>query len=182
MALQLSGQISAGNINREFSKQYSSYMSLWNARNGRYGSINTQSARYPTNGISKTNSGYAFSDWYGYNHSARQASIGLKQRERNSDADTRAWQFRYDGTALGQNWQWGTTSIRNWFYVPIGNRVDVYFDNNISWGSSWTTQRRAIYSNQRGYLLNVYEPARNYRNYSGIYVQSSEQITIFNDG
>ena len=82
MALQFSGQISTGNINREFGKQYSSYMSLWNARNGRYGSINTQSARYPTNGISKTNSGYAFSDWYGYNHSARQASIGLKQRRK----------------------------------------------------------------------------------------------------
>ena len=95
MALQFSGQISTGNINRELGKQYSSYMSLWNARNGRYGSINTQSARYPTNGISKTNSGYAFSDWYGYNHSARQASIGLKQVERFVDADTRAWEFRY---------------------------------------------------------------------------------------
>jgi len=181
MTITLSGQIAAGNIGSEFGRTYSSYMSMWNARNGRYGSINSQSARYPTNGISKTNSGYAFSDWYGYRHNARQASIGLKQVERLVDADTRAWEFRYNGTALGQNWQWGTTSIRNWFYVPIGNRVDVYFDNNISWGSSWRSQRRAIYSNQRGYLLNVTERASTYRNYSGIYVQSSESITIFNE-
>ena len=181
MTITLSGQIAAGNIGSEFGRAYSSYMSMWNARNGRYGAINSQSARYPTNGISKTNSGYAFSDWYGYRHNARQASIGLKQQERFVDADTRAWEFRYNGTALGQNWQWGTTSIRNWFYVPIGNRVDVYFDNSIGWGSSWRSQRRAIYSNQRGYLLNVTERASTYRNYSGIYVQSSEQITIFNE-
>ena len=89
--------------------------------------------------------------------------------------------IRYDGTALGQNWQWGTTSIRDWFYVPIGNRVDVYFDNNISWGGSWQEATRQIYSNQRGYLLNVRERASTYRNYSGVYVQSSERITIFNN-
>jgi hypothetical protein len=181
MTITLSGQIRSGDINAEFGRVFSSYMSMWDARNGRYGSINTQSARNPLNGISKANSGYAFSDWYGYSHSARSASIGLKQQERYVDADTRAWEFRYDGTALSQNWQWGTTSIRNWFYVPIGNRVDVYFDNSIGWGSSWTTADRRIYSNQRGYLLNVREPARTYRNYSGIYVQSSEQITIFNN-
>jgi hypothetical protein len=181
MTITLSGQIRSGDINREFGRVFSSYMSMWDARNGRYGSINRQSARNPLNGISKANNGYAFSDWYGYDHSAQQASIGLKQQERYVDADTRAWEFRYDGTALAQNWQWGTTSIRNWFYVPIGNRVDVYFDNSIGWGSSWTTADRRIYSNQRGYLLNVREPARTYRNYSGIYVQSSEQITIFNN-
>jgi len=101
MTITLSGQIAAGNIGSEFGRTYSSYMSMWNARNGRYGSINSQSARYPTNGISKTNSGYAFSDWYGYRHNARQASIGLKQVERLVDADTRAWEFRYNGTALG---------------------------------------------------------------------------------
>ena len=181
MTITLSGQIAAGNIGSEFGRTYSSYMSMWDARNGRYGSINQQSARNPRNNISKTNSGYAFSDWYGYRHNARQAAIGLKQRESRADADTRAWEFRYNGTALSQNWQWGTTSIRNWFYVPFGNRIDVYFDNSISWGSSWTTADRRIYSNQRGYLLNVSEPARTYRNYTGLYVQSSEQITIFNN-
>jgi hypothetical protein len=181
MTITLSGQIRSGDINAEFGRVFSSYMSMWDARNGRYGSINRQSARNPLNGVSKTNSGYAFSDWYGYNHAARQASIGLKQAERRVDADTRAWEFRYDGTALGQNWQWGTTSIRDWFYVPIGNRVDVYFDNNISWGGSWQEATRQIYSNQRGYLLNVRERASTYRNYSGVYVQSSERITIFNN-
>lgn len=180
MTLTLSGTIAAGNINQEFGRNYSSYMSIWNARNGSYGAINSQSARHPTNGISKTNNGYAFSDWYGYQHNARQAQIGLNQIERFVDADTRAWEFRYNGTALSQNWQWGTTNLRPWFYIPIGNRLDVYFDNNISWGSSWRTAFRGIYSNQRGWLLYVNETASTYRNFTGIYVQSSESITIYN--
>ena len=41
MTITLSGQITAGNIGSEFGRAYSSYMSMWNARNGRYGSINT---------------------------------------------------------------------------------------------------------------------------------------------
>ena len=180
MTLTLSGQIAAGNISQEFGRAYSSYMSIWHARNGRYGSINSQSARYPTNGISKTNSGYAFSDWYGYRHNAVSATINLFQSERRADADTRAWEFRYNGTALGQSWQWGTTNIRGWLRIPFYNRLDVYFDNSISWGSSWSTAFRAIYSNQRGWLLRVNEPARTYRNYSGLYVQSSEDISIYN--
>ena len=180
MTLPLSGQITAGNINQEFGRSYSSYMSIWNARNGRYGSINGQSARYPTNGISKTNSGYAFSDWYGYRHNAVQATIGLDQVERFVDADTRAWEFRYNGTALSQNWQWNTTRIRRWFYVPVGNRIDVYFDNNISWGQSWRTQFRAIYSNQRGWLLRQNVRPTAYTNYTNLFVQSSELITIYN--
>jgi hypothetical protein len=180
MTITSSGQITAGNIGSEFGRTYSSYMSMWNARNGRYGAINSQSARYPTNGISKTNSGYAFSDWYGYRHNARNAAINLFQTESRADADTRAWEFRYNGTALGQSWQWGTTSIRGWLQIPFGNRIDVYFDNSISWGSSWTTAFRAIYSNQRGWLLYVNEAARTYRNYTNLFVQSSENISIYN--
>ena len=180
MTLTLSGTIAAGNINQEFGRAYSSYMSIWDARNGRYGSINPQSARYPTNGISKANNGYAFSDWYGYRHDARSAEINLFQSERNADADTRVWEYRYNGTALGQSWQWGTTNIRGWLRIPYGNGLDVYFDNSIGWGSSWTTAFRAIYSNQRGWLLRVNEPARNYRNYSRLYVQSSENVSIYN--
>tara|TARA_B110000091_G_scaffold71313_1_gene78652 strand:- start:445 stop:993 length:549 start_codon:yes stop_codon:yes gene_type:complete len=180
MTLQLSGQITAGNIGRELGKTYSSYMSMWNARNGRYGSINSQSERNPLNGISKTNSGYAFSDWYGYMHNARQGQLRLKQRELYADADTRVWRFRYDGQDLGQSWQWGTTSLNPWFYMPVGQRATVLFDNGISWGNSWQTADRRIYSNQRGYLLNVREPARTFRYYQSVYIQSSEIVSITN--
>jgi hypothetical protein len=180
MTLTLSGTIAAGNISQEFGRAYSSYMSIWHARNGRYGAINGQSARHPTNGISKANNGYAYSDWYGYRHNAVSATINLFQSERRADADTRAWEFRYNGTALGQSWQWGTTNIRGWLRIPFGNRMDVYFDNSISWGSSWTTAFRAIYSNQRGWLLRVNEAARTYRNYTNLFVQSSENISIYN--
>ena len=180
MTLTLSGTIAAGNINQEFGRAYSTYMSIWHARNGYYGSINGNSERNPTNGIGKANNGYAYSDWYGYNHSATSARINLFQVERNADADTRVWRFRYDGADLGQSWQWGTTSLRPWFYIPQYQGFDVYFDNSIGWGSSWTTAFRAIYSNQRGYLLNVREPARNYRNYSRAYANSGEQFSVYN--
>jgi hypothetical protein len=181
MTLQLSGTINSGNINVELGKQYSSYMSIWHARNGYYGAINGQSERHPTNGVSKTNSGYAYSDWYGYRHNAVQANLNLYQRERYVDADTRAWRFRYDGQDLGQSWMYNTTFLRPWFYMPIGQRVDIYFDSVASWGSSWRSQYRRIYSNQRGYLLNVYERVTTYRNYSGLYPNSGEQITVTND-
>ena len=180
MTITLSGQISAGNIGSEFGRAYSSYMSIWNARNGRYGSINTSSERNPTNGVSKTNNGYAWSDWYGYNHRASLGRLNLNQVERNADADTRAWRFRYDGQDLGQSWQWGTTRLNPWFYMPQYQRVDILFDNGISWGSSWTTADRRIYSNQRGYLLNVREPARTFRNFTGVYMNSGEQISVTN--
>ena len=182
MTLTLSGQITAGNISNEFGRSYSSYMSMWNARNGRYGSINTYaSERNPLNGISKTNSGYAFSDWYGYNHRARIGQLRLNQRESRADADTRAWRFRYDGQDLGQSWQWGSTRLNPWFYMPVGQRTTILFDNGISWGSSWTTAYRAIYSNQRGYLLNVSEPARTFRYYQSVYIQSNEIVTVTNN-
>ena len=174
MTITLSGQIAAGNIGSEFGRTYSSYMSMWDARNGRYGSINQQSARNPRNNISKTNSGYAFSDWYGYRHNARNAAINLFQTESRADADTRAWRFRYDGQDLGQSWQWGSTRLNPWFYMPVGQRATVLFDNGISWGSSWQTADRRIYSNQRGYIFYRYEPVGYYAFMDRVQVGSGE--------
>jgi|TARA_B110000093_G_scaffold33962_1_gene34964 hypothetical protein len=180
MTLQLSGQIAGGNINREFGKQYSSYMSIWHARNGYYGGINSASERYPTNGISKVNSGYAYSDWYGYNHGAVRATIGIFQREGSADCDTRATRYRYDGAYVAQSWQWGTVKTSNWFTMPQYQRLDIYWDNNVGWGSSWSWNYRRIYSNQRGYILNVQDRVRDYRNTTGIYARSGESIQLQN--
>ena len=180
MTLQLSGTINSGNINVELGKQYSSYMSIWHARNGYYGGINSASERYPTNGISKVNSGYAYSDWYGYNHGAVNARLQLYQRESQSDVDTRATRYRYDGAYVSQSWQWGTTTLRPWFYMPQYQRVDIYFDNNVQWGSSWANSFRAVYSNQRGWLLYVNEATRTFRNFTGTTVNSNEYLTCYN--
>jgi len=181
MTLPLSGTIAAGNINQELGRSYSSYMSIWNARNGRYGTINTSgSERNPLNGVSKTNSGYAWSDWYGYQHNAVRGQLRLFQEERYADADTRAWRFRYDGQDLGQSWQWGTTRLNPWFYMPVGQRTTILFDNGIAWGNPTYTADRRIYSNQRGYLLNVRERASNFRYYQSVYIQSSEIVQVTN--
>jgi len=172
--------VSAGNINDEFRRGYYSYFSLWDARNGRYGSINRNSDQYP-GGVGRNDySGYAFSDWRGYDHDAVLARVNLFQRERNADADTRATQYHWNGSYFRQSWQWGTTTLRPWFYMPAGQRCDIYYDNSIGWGSGWTTADRRYYTNYRGYLVNVREPAVYYRNYVGPYTISGEQISVYN--
>ena len=181
MTITLSGQIRSGDINAEFGRVFSSYMSMWDARNGRYGSINTYaSERNPLNGVSKTNSGYAFSDWYGYNHRASIAQVRLKQQERYADADTRVIRYRYDGAYVTQAWQWGTTSLNPWFYMPQYQSFNVLFDNGISWGNPSHLTTRQIYSNQRGYFLNVRERASTFRFYDRLYAQSGEIFRIAN--
>jgi hypothetical protein len=172
--------VSASLISLEFGRSYNSYMSIWHARNGYYGSINRSGDQYPGGVGRNTNSGYAFSDWFGYNHRASQARVNLFQTERNADADTRATQYHWNGSYFRQSWQWGTTTLRPWFYMPAGQRCDILYDNNIAWGSSWTTADRRYYTNFRGYLVNVREPARNFRNYVGPYTLSGEQISVYN--
>ena len=172
--------VTASLINSEFGRSGTSYFSLWDARNARYGSINTWSDQYPGGPGRNDNSGYAFSDWRGYDHYAIYARVELYQSERNADADTRVTRYHWNDQYISQSWQWGTTTLRPWFTAAKGQRIDVYFDNNVGWGSYWTTQRRSIYTNLRGYLLNVYEPAGYYRNWSGTYVLSNEFIRIYN--
>lgn len=172
--------VSASLINLEFSRGSTSYFSMWDARNRRYGSINTNSDQYPGGVGRNTNSGYAFSDWRGYDHYAQSARLNLFQTERRADADTRVTRYHWENSYISQSWQWGTTTLRPWFYFPSQQRIDVYYDNSIGWGSSWTTADRRLYSNYRGYLLNVREPARNYRNWSGTYALSGEQFSVYN--
>ncbi len=177
--LTLSGQISNASINSAFGR-VGSQIGIWEARNGYYGTINTWSGRYPTNGISKINNGYALSDWYGYGHRMPAVPINLFQAERFVDVDTRIWRFNYQGSDLGQSWQWGTTTLRPWVNMARGQRIDVYFDNNIGWGSSWRTSERSVYSSRRGWLLRVFERTSNFRNFTGTYTQAGEMLTIYN--
>lgn len=106
--------------------------------------------------------------------------VNLFQRERYVDVDTRIWRFNYQGSDLGQSWQWGTTSLRPWVNMARGQRIDVYFDNSIGWGSSWRTSERAVYSSRRGWLLRVFERTSNFRNFTGTYTQAGEMLTIYN--
>jgi len=176
-------RVAADAINTELRRYYRSYMSIWHARNGYYGAINTSADRRPT-GVGQTNSGYAYSDWRGYNHSASSAHIQLQQRESGNDVDTRITWYHWNNQYIGQRWEWGTINRyypNSWLgFEPYGRRYDVLFDNGISWGSQWNYNYRRIYSNQRGYLLNVYERANTFRNYTGLYTRSNEFIRIDN--
>ena len=64
--------------------------------------------------------------------------------------------------------------------MPQYQRVDIYFDNNVQWGSSWANSFRAVYSNQRGWLLYVNEATRTFRNFTGTTVNSNEYLTCYN--
>jgi len=183
MPISTSGRVEASNINTEFGRYYRSYMSIWHARNGYYGAVNRSRDRNPL-GVGQTNSGYAYSDWRGYDHRASSAHIQLQQRESRNDVDTRITWYHWNQQYIGQRWEWGTINRyypNSWLgFEPYGRRYDIYFDNGISWGSAWNYNYRRIYSNRRGYLLNVYERANTYRNYSGLYTQSNEFIRIDN--
>ena len=65
MALPASGQLAASAINRELRRAASSTLSIDSAENGGYAPINRNSASRPNSANPA-----AFSEWYGYNHSA----------------------------------------------------------------------------------------------------------------
>jgi hypothetical protein len=158
----------------------SGYLGIWEARNGYYGAINTNSDMRPNGPGLSTFNGYAYSEWRGYMHGAPAIMVNLFQTERRADADTRVTRYHWNGAYVTQSWQWGTTTLRPWFRMPRGQRLDVLFDNNIGWGSSWTTAERSIYSNRRGYIFRTFEPARNFRNVTGTYAQAGEVLSISN--
>jgi hypothetical protein len=171
-------QVESWEINAAFGR--TGYMGIWEARNGYYGAINTNSDMRPNGPGLSYHSGYSYSEWRGYMHTAPAITVALFQTERRCDADTRVTRYYWNGGYVTQSWQWGTTSLRSWFRMPRGQRLDVLFDNNIGWGSSWTTAERSIYSNRRGYIFRTFEPARNFRNVTGTIVQAGETISISN--
>ena len=69
MALQSSGTIKMSEINTELGRSSTATISLDDAENGTYATINTASASYP----SATNPA-SMSEWYGYDHSASGSS------------------------------------------------------------------------------------------------------------
>jgi len=179
MPITTSGIVRASDINTEFRRGSRSYMSIWHARNGYYGTVNTRRDRNPL-GVGQTNSGYAYSDWRGYHHQASYAQIYLNQREADADVDTRVINYHWQGSYITQRWQWGTTNLRWIGNEPYGRRYNVLFDNNVQWGSAWALTTRRIYSNQRGYLLNVRERVRDFRFYDYFTTNNGENIYITN--
>jgi hypothetical protein len=65
MAIPGSGAITAQTINFELARSRSSELSIDTAENGGYATINTNSESYPNSANPA-----AYSEWYGYNHTA----------------------------------------------------------------------------------------------------------------
>ena len=176
--IDTSVNVEAWEINSAFGR--TGQMGIWEARNGYYGRINTNSDMRPNGPGLSTYNGYAYSEWRGYMHSAPAITIALFQRERRADVDTRVTRYHWNGGYVTQSWQWGTTNLRSWFTMPRGQRLDVLFDNNVGWGQGWRTSERGIYSNRRGWLFRVFEATSTFRNVTGTYVQAGETISIYN--
>ena len=160
MTLSVGGQVAASDINSEFGRPYYYEMSIWHARNGYYGGINDASSRRPYGSYSggKTNDGYAYSDWWGYQHNASYSNVYNELYEGGADADTciRRWNFEY--SYIGDAWAW----YNQWSYAHqarAGDQLYAYFDGNVSWGNWGQGCYRYVYSNYRGYLHYFYEGA-----------------------
>ena len=102
MTLPNGGQIAASQINAEFGR--GGQMGMFEARNGYYGAINDASGPRPGGPSRNTNSGYAYSDWWGYQHNAQYSPIYLYIIENSADADVRVRRYWFNGDWVCKNW------------------------------------------------------------------------------
>ncbi len=181
MTLPIGGEIAAGQINNEFYRSYTSEMSIYAARNGFYGGINDASSRRPYGAYvgSKTNDGYAYSDWWGYQHNASYSNVYQSLYEGSADADTcvRRWNFQYD--YIADAWAWSN----QWSYAHqarAGDQLYCYFDGNVSWGWGGVRSLHGVYSTYRGWLHLYYESTFTYREVYWTAV-SGETIYVYNE-
>lgn len=82
MALQSSGEIKMSQINTELGRSSSATISLDDAENGTYATINTASSSYPN-----ASNPAKMSEWYSYDHSAASGYEGLLSRDGASSSD-----------------------------------------------------------------------------------------------
>jgi hypothetical protein len=154
--------IGASDINNEMRGWCCYEMSIWHARNGYYGGINDASSRRPGGPGRNTNSGYAWSDWWGYQHSGGYSPQYLYIIENGCDSDTRLRRWWWNWEYVGEWWawasNWGDSSGNGIYtYARIGDQMEAWFDANIDWGNYWCYCYKMIYTDYRGYLLYVYE-------------------------
>lgn len=184
MTLPDGGQIAASDINYELRGWYYYEMSIWHARNGYYGGDRGCSSKYPGGPGRNTNSGYAWSDWWGYNYNASCAPHYMYIIESSCDSDTRLRRWWWNWDWVGEWWAWASSwgdSSGNgvYTYARVGDQMEAWFDANVDWGNYWCQCYKLIYSNQRGWLLWVYEYENSGRA-SYWNPQSGENITIYN--
>lgn len=152
MALPDGGTIAASDINSEFARPYYYEMSIWHARNGYYKGINGCSGKRPGAPGRNTNSGYAWSDWWGYDQNFACCAIYTNLVENACDADIRIQTRWHEGTWISEDWTWG--SSYNYVRSPAKHtQINAWYDANIDWGYYWCWCYKRVYSNYRGYFL-----------------------------
>jgi hypothetical protein len=179
MTLPIGGQIAASDINAEFGR--GGQMGMFEARNGYYGGINDASSRRPFGDYvgAKTNNGYAYSDWWGYQHNASYSNVYQSLYEGSADADTavRRWNFQYD--YISDAWAFSN----QWSYAHqarAGDQLYAYFDGNVGWGWGGVRSLHGVYSTYRGWLHLYYESTFTYREVYWTAV-SGETIYVYNE-
>jgi hypothetical protein len=155
MPLPSSGTISASQINTEFGRSASSNMSINAARNGSYGAINNASGKRPT---ANGQTGYSWSNWYSYNHSASFPIIYVYESEPTADTNMRFFaNDNYGVNYLSDFWYFFSTSGTN---VATDSGTTIRENDQIGvswiwfgWGDPNTYTYKRVYSYSRGYLF-----------------------------
>jgi hypothetical protein len=155
MALPSSGTISASQINTEFGRSASSNMSINAARNGSYGAINNASGKRPT---ANGQTGYSWSNWYSYNHSASFPIIYVYLNEPTVDTNMRFFaNDNYGNRYLSDFWYFFSTSGTN-LASDSGTTIRENDEIGITWfwfgaGDPNVYTYKRIYSYSRGFLF-----------------------------
>jgi len=179
MTITNGGEISMRNINDEFGRGGAS-IGIFEARNGYYGGVRDASGRNPlvsNRGGAAYYSGYALSDWYGFDNGAQYVNVYRYLRESSTDTDMRVRHWNAYGQYITETWNWSTNNYDEYaFAMKAWDYLDVYFDEYISWGSYWDYAEKYVYSNYRGYLFYRYEPIGYYAFMDRVLVISGETI------
>jgi hypothetical protein len=155
MALPSSGQIAASQINTELGRSASAGISIYAARNGLYVAINEASGKRPT---ANGQSGYAWSHWYSYNHSAAYPIIYVYENEPTADTNMRFYaNDNYGNRYLSDFWYFYNTSGTN-VATDSGTTIRVNDEIGVSWiwfgwGDPNTYTYKRVYSYSRGFLF-----------------------------
>lgn len=123
MTLPLSGPLSLNDINIELGRGSGTLISLDDAENGTYATINTKSCARP----SATNPA-SVSEWYGYNHNAILAKNRFIYAKLENNLNTQNWDIYYDTTALATSiGSTATTCIQRGTAITVNDGASVTF-------------------------------------------------------
>lgn len=119
MALQSSGEIKMSQINTELGRSSSATISLDDAENGTYATINTASSSYPN-----ASNPAAMSEWYSYDHSAASGYEG-RISGRAESASNEACEGLEVETTVYKNGTSSTPAIGDQLFTNTGLTTDL---------------------------------------------------------